>query len=1032
MLRRTVCRFHFARPALQFPALYGFELTGTHRVDELNLVAYQMRHAATGASYFHIDIDDSNNTFCIGFRTPAEDNMGTSHVLEHTTLCGSSRYPIRDPFFMMLKRSLSNFMNAMTGADYTLYPFATTNRQDFNHLLNVYLDAVFQPLLREEDFRQEGHRVEVERSPHHMSNGGSAVDGTAEAPAAAAHAGRRMIHNGVVFNEMRGVVSEPNHHFTRALMRETLPDTHYTFESGGSPLDILKLTYEDLVSFHRRHYHPSNSITFTYGNQHPAAHMKLMSDYFGRFERTDPVLVPTLRDDSRFREPKVVNLEGPLDAMGNPGRQKRISVAFGVPQKFNGLEDMVRLSVLDSLLSSGPSSPMYKALIESQIGSKYAPMRGYAYYLSSPIISYGVSGVDESREQTEREVLQSVVGALQGTCDSGFDERRVRSVVFQEELQQRHRAADYGVNLCTGLCAMGLCRTGNNPLDFINWLPHLRQLRDEKAASLLPLISTVLLNNPHRAVVSVSASKDYLHRLRDDLKKTDDSLNVGATPETYDRVEKESAAWLERVRTPQPTDVLPTLHVSDIPPKAFAEPLPRPCEKDENISTIGYRTNGLVYVHGIVPFATELASAATDGPLSRVSSNVPVLQTLLTRTGAGGMSYKEQSVETDLVCGGFSLAPVLNESYAARETTIAGTTFGFYTTKEKLEEALGLLALSLLEPRASLSDDDVYRRTLSQVKAGATGAIQGLQHQGNRIAVSSAVSRLTRRGAIQELWWGLAQARHASTLLEQLQSTEDAARVTVSALLAEYKAMTAAISLAMRGATLWATCEEEHREEVAALLCRFKSQFPTCPASLALTPRLRLPATALTPGLQVATEQLPIDTSFVGFAIPNELTWGHPHQAAVRVASVLLSNEYLHQRVREEGGAYGSGASATLQGAVGGITMSSYRDPTPQQSIQTFTAAAAWLSEPSNVTAARIGEAKLRLFSGIDAPYAADSYGEGFFLNDIDPGMKQRMREELLQVSEADVRDVAGYFAATEGKSAVACVLEPLAADEAM
>ncbi|KAG5486151.1 hypothetical protein LSCM1_07266 [Leishmania martiniquensis] len=989
------------RDDLVFRSMHGFTLRKSRRIDDLHLVAYEMEHDRTGALYYHIDVDDSNNTFCIGFRTPAENSKGTSHVLEHTTLCGSKKYPVRDPFFMMLKRSLSSFMNAMTGSDYTLYPFSTTNRKDFQNLLDVYLDAVFHPLLREEDFKQEGHRVELEDKS----------SGSEDDAAQTAKRTRRLVHNGVVFNEMRGVVSNPSNHFVQSLMRTMLPHTHYTHVSGGYPPDILNLSYDELLSFQKRHYHPSNSITFTYGNVHPESHMEALNSYFSDFARTAPVIVPTLAEQHRFTEPRLVQLEGPLDAMGNQQRQKRVAVSYAVPTGNDKLEDVVALSVLDSLLSSGPSSPMFKSLIESQIGTEYAPMQGYAFYLSSPIITYGVAGVDEERADPEAEVLQAVESALRTVQKEGFDERRVRSVIFQEELQHRHRSADYGLNTCTGLCAMGLCRAQNDPLDFINWLPHLRRLADDNAASLLQRIESHLLSNPHRAVVSVSAKKKYLGKLQGQLKEADESLNASTTEAEKDRVEKEANEWLQRLRAPQPHDVLPTLRIEDIPIESFAEPEPRRsslCSTSGQVYTITCPTNGLVYVHGLIPLPTSLTSAIEHGEGAQVPQSAVLLMSLIGRTGAGKLSYKEHSIAAKLACSGFGFAPLLNESYLHESTTITGISYSFYTTKEKLKEALDLLSVTLLEPRVNAEDADVYSRALSKLKMACSSAIQSLQVEGNRYAVTRAVAELTRRGELREHWWGLSQCSHASDVLEKLQGSPEVSREAVCTLLGDYAVFARAMATDMSGSLIWATCEDAHCKEVEQVLKEFLEAFPW-KASTART-HLLLPPRSMEKGVQQVSTKLPIDTSFVGMAMPNQLKWESPDQARVRVGCTLLSNEYLHRRVREEGGAYGSNCAATLQGEVGGVTMSSYRDPSPELTVKAFLEAGEWLSDRRNLTAEHVREAKLRLFSSIDSPYAADSYGEGYFYNDLRQSTKQAMRDALLSVTPEDVVNVAHYF----------------------
>ncbi|KAG8348322.1 putative pitrilysin-like metalloprotease [Trypanosoma vivax] len=1004
------------RAPLTLKNTHGFTLVATRHIDELNMVAYEWQHDRTGAPYYHIDTNDRNSTFCIGFRTPANDSKGTTHVLEHTTLCGSKKFPVRAPFFMMIRRSLSSFMNAMTGADFTLYPFATTNRQDFCNLLDVYLDAVFHPLLRKEDFRQEGHRVEVERKGDSRE--------------------RRLVYNGVVFNEMRGVVSEPAQHYINLLTKSMFPGTHYEHISGGYPPDVLRLTHEEILAFHRKHYHPTNSITFTCSEHSPEQWMATLDAYFSTFEKGTVVKIPRLAAERRFNGLRKISLEGPLNPMGNPQRQKRVSLSFGIQEEEKDLKDVVELSVLDSLLSGGPSSPLYHSLIGSQIGSRYTPMHGHTSCLSTSLISYGVEGVDETRPNSEEEVLSAIVSTLEKVQSEGFDQRRVRSVIFQEELHQRHRAADYGVSLCTSLCIMGLCRATINPLDFIDWLPHLRRLGEEGAKSLLSRISRNLLDNPHRALITVSAKKDFLNSLRDTLSEMESKLNEGATNAEMDKVEQDTALWLERVCSPQDSDVLPTLSVKDISPVSFQEPQPRPvCSSVDSGSslpsslfgphTIAYPTNGLVYVHGIIPFGAKLADSLR-GVDNEKMTDIPLSHSLLGNLGAGPYSFKEFSIATELVCGGFTFSPQVNQSYRNKSEYICGTSYSFCTTKEKLREALELLKVVLLEPRTSPESDEVCGRAISIVKARCSSVIQRIQREGNHIATSLAISQLTRSGALREEWFGLARSTHASAMLEDLQSGDNSVvRRAISDVLNSHSLLTQSLVLNIRHGVLWATCEEEHRREVGELLAAFLNGFTEDSVGTLASMRIQFPSVDQPHSVRQIRISLPIDTSYVGFAIANELDWNHKHQAPLRVACQLLANEYLHRRVREEGGAYGSSAKACHGGDVGGITMSSYRDPTPENTVKVFEEAGSWLSDAKNISKVRVDEAKLRLFAKIDAPYSVDSFGESYFLHDMYPEQKQAMRDALLSVEPKDVVEVAQFFDLNKNPAAVIGILCP-------
>ncbi|KAH1598013.1 Mitochondrial presequence protease, partial [Aspergillus fumigatus] len=234
--------------------LHGFTVQEKKHVPELHLTAVRLKHDKTDADYLHVAREDKNNVFGIGFKTNPPDATGVPHILEHTTLCGSEKYPIRDPFFKMLPRSLSNFMNAFTSADHTTYPFATTNRQDFQNLLSVYLDATLHPLLKEEDFRQEGWRLGPE-DPRSILTQGEQSKGNLQS--------EDVVFKGVVYNEMKGQISDANYLYYIKYRESICPSLN---NSGGDPQYITDLTHQQLVDFSKRNYHPSNAKILTYGD----------------------------------------------------------------------------------------------------------------------------------------------------------------------------------------------------------------------------------------------------------------------------------------------------------------------------------------------------------------------------------------------------------------------------------------------------------------------------------------------------------------------------------------------------------------------------------------------------------------------------------------------------------------------------------------------------------------------------------------------------------------------------------------------
>lgn len=270
--------------------LHSFTVDGIKRIPELDLHLVKLTHGPTGAKLWHVDRDDPNSVFCVAFRTPPLDSTGVPHILEHTTLCGSAKYPVRDPFFKMLNRSLASYMNAWTASDHTAYPFCTANASDYANLRDVYCDAVFHPKLSRLDFLQEGWRLEPENPLDPASP---------------------LKFKGVVFNEMKGAFSDVESLFAQRLQQNTFPNSIYTNISGGDPLAIPDLTFEQLVQFHRDHYHPSNALFYTYGNYPLTDTLLYLEGKLKPFEKSSSVAIQVSKSAGPFRS---VQVEAPTDS----------------------------------------------------------------------------------------------------------------------------------------------------------------------------------------------------------------------------------------------------------------------------------------------------------------------------------------------------------------------------------------------------------------------------------------------------------------------------------------------------------------------------------------------------------------------------------------------------------------------------------------------------------------------------------------------------------------------------------------------
>uniref|UniRef100_A0A669C1Z3 Pitrilysin metalloproteinase 1 n=1 Tax=Oreochromis niloticus TaxID=8128 RepID=A0A669C1Z3_ORENI len=370
--------------------IHGFTVKEVVAVPDLFLTAVKLTHDKTGAQYLHAARDDSNNLFSVQFRTTPMDSTGVPHILEHTVLCGSEKYPCRDPFFKMLNRSLSTFMNAFTASDYTMYPFSTQNGKDFQNLLSVYLDAVFFPCLREQDFWQEGWRLENEDPTDPNSP---------------------LVFKGVVFNEMKGAFSDNERLYAQHLQNKLYPNHTYSVVSGGEPLAIPDLTWEQLKQFHATHYHPSNARFFTYGDLPLEPHLKqIQEEALSKFDRINPKTeVPS---QPRWTSPKEDHVTCSPDPLApDPNKQNTVCVSYllgDITDAFEGLT----LSLLSSLMISGPNSPFYKSLIEPKLGTDFSSVVGYDGSTKEASFSIGLQGVDEEDIERVKQIISQTIDKI--------------------------------------------------------------------------------------------------------------------------------------------------------------------------------------------------------------------------------------------------------------------------------------------------------------------------------------------------------------------------------------------------------------------------------------------------------------------------------------------------------------------------------------------------------------------------------------------------------------------------------------------
>ena len=453
----------------------GFRLDRIERIDEINGTAYEMKHEKSGARLIYIDSPDSNKVFNIAFRTTPHNSTGVAHIMEHSVLCGSRKFPLKEPFVELVKGSLNTFLNAMTYPDKTMYPVASKNDKDFHNLMDVYLDAVFYPRVREdaEIVMQEGWHYELENADDELT------------------------YKGVVFNEMKGVYSSPDSVLERQMMRELFPDTTYGVDSGGDPDYITDLTYEEFQEFYRVHYHPSNSYIFLYGDMNIEEQLAFLNDeYLSHFDAIDVHTEVALQ--APFREGKVVSYPYSVGSEEPTDNRTLHSFAYVLPDVTP--EHSLAFEVLTHALLTSPAAPLKQALVKAGIGSDVS-----GYYLDSirqPMWTVQATGSNLDKQADLQRIVEST---LQELCDKGLDKELLEASLNSIEFALRE--SDFGgrpIGLAYIIRMMDNWLYDNDPLELLHYEEALANIRKGLAGTYFEdLIRHSILNNNHKVLVSI-------------------------------------------------------------------------------------------------------------------------------------------------------------------------------------------------------------------------------------------------------------------------------------------------------------------------------------------------------------------------------------------------------------------------------------------------------------------------------------------------------------------------------------------------
>ena len=954
----------------------GYQINMMTELEMINSVLIDMQHLPTGARHIHIGNDDGENAFSVAFKTVPRDSTGVAHILEHTVLCGSRTFPVRDPFFSMLKRSLNTFMNAFTASDWTMYPFCTQNRKDFYNLMDVYLDAAFYPNIDRLSFRQEGHRLEIEETSEKEW---------------------QLVYKGVVYNEMKGAMSSPDQVMVRSMLNAMYPDTTYHHNSGGDPAIIPSLTHDELKRFHQRHYHPSNAFFYTYGNLPLSGHIQTIHDkVLKHHDRIDPKT--EVMPQPRWKRPQRARYRYPLDSDVAATKKSQVCVAWLTSDIQDAFQLLV-MKLLEQILLGNAASPLRKALMDSELGTALSDGTGFDADNRDTLFACGLKDVAES----DAEKIEGIVLAvLQDLVTTGIERDLVDSAMHQIEFHHReitNSPYPYGIKLL--LSFVGNWLHGGSSENILKFDKDLEKIRKEVAHNgfFENQIKRCLLENPHRALIILSPDGTMeameTERVLAELNKIKETLDE----EALENIREDAGALAALQETTEDISVLPTLNLEDIPGDIHIVPASS-CYETTTATCYDQPTSGIFYT------TTALGTAGLDAEQLPL---VPFFCYALPKMGTLRHDFTEIVQGIDAYTGGINLASTARTRFDDAGRCMPFVTINGKCLSRNLDRMFELIQEILFE--VSFSDNVRLKSLLLEYRAGLESMIV---NNGHRYAISLASRFFSTAAHISEIWSGVHQLKYLKEITGTLHPKDldsiaaklfDIRKRLIvqenfrTALVGETEFLKESIPiLANRSLTASVGADAEKRSSFA-------------------TPSVTVPDGTPREGWATSTS-----VSFVAKTLKT-VRMDHEDAPGLSVISKLLRSLFLHREIREKGGAYGGFALYNMENGL--FSFASYRDPHILETLNAYERASSFIVS-GNYQDEDIKEAILQVCSDIDKPDPPGPAAKKSFYRKIvamEDEDRRRFKKRLLSLKKKGVVETARqYFGSGNGPYGVAVI----------
>jgi len=955
----------------------GYIVKRISAIPIIDSMLIELVHQATRARHIHIANKDKENTFAAFFRTVPTDSSGVAHILEHTVLCGSDKFAVRDPFFSMIKRSLSTFMNAFTASDWTMYPFASQNKKDYFNLMDVYLDAAFFPNIDALSFKQEGHRLElVEASKDEVE----------------------LEYKGVVYNEMKGAMSSPDQVLSRSILASLYPDTTYNNNSGGEPSDIPKLTHEELKAFHARYYHPSNSYFYTYGSFPLEESLAFISEkVLSKFEylEVDSAVPAQPRWDTPRKQVQAYAYSDPEDLSS----KYQACVAWLTCDIKDSFEILV-LTVLEQILLGNSASPLRKALIDSNLGSALADSTGFDADNRDTMFVCGLK--DIAREMVPQ-VEEIIFSTLKQVAENGIEQNNIDSAIHQIEFHRKeitNTPYPFGIKLL--LSFAGTMIHNGDPISCINIDEDLETLKEKLGQGnfLEEKIISYFIENPHRVLFTLEPDSKLEEKKVKETREELKSILKSLTQDDLKQIAKDAKTLETLQETEEDLSVLPTLELLDVPPEIEII-------KPDPIKNISLSTCYDKATSGILYFSCPIGAGNIPEDLFPL---VPFFTKAFTNSGTQKKSYDDMAKIMDLYTGGIGMSPFSGSYFSSDGGSHSFLALQGKSLDRNIEKMFDIMDEFIKD--FGFQDQDRLKSLLLQYQAGMEAAIVSTGH---RYAISLSSRHLSKASHINEIWHGITQFQNIKELTTRL-ADPGAGKKTLDTLSANLEAIAATLFKRdnLKPAIIGGISSLELADQ---RINTIHDSLPNGSGKAFHTPLIPIDTQRPYDGWYTNTA-----VSFVGQSFKT-VRITHEDSPGLAVISKILRSLYLHREIREKGGAYGGFALYNTEEGI--FSFGSYRDPHIKRTLDVYKNACDFIIN-GEFTQTDVKEAILQVCSDIDKPETPGPASMKAFYRDIThltDEIRQHFKDSLLQLDKKQIQRIAEkYFTIGEEQKGISIV----------